>query len=44
MVILSAHSEPKIVFQGMTLGANGYISKPTKAGILLQAVKAVLGG
>jgi CheY-like chemotaxis protein len=43
VVILSAHSEPKIVFQGMTLGANGYISKPTKAGILLQAVKAVLG-
>ena len=25
------------------LGANGYISKPTKAGTLLQAVQAVLG-
>jgi len=43
VVILSAHSEPKVVFQGMSLGANGYISKPTKAGILLEAVKAVLG-
>ncbi len=43
VVILSAHSEPKIVFQGISLGANGYISKPTKAGILLEAVKAVLG-
>lgn len=43
VVILSAHSEPKVVFQGMSLGANGYISKPTQAGILLQAVKAVLG-
>jgi CheY-like chemotaxis protein len=44
VVILSAHSEPKIVFQGMSLGANGYISKPTRAGVLLEAVKTVLGG
>ena len=43
VVILSAHTKPKIVFQGMSLGANGYISKPTKAGTLLQAVQAVLG-
>ena len=44
IVVLSARSEPKDVFQCMNLGADGYISKPTKASILLQAVKAVLGG
>jgi CheY-like chemotaxis protein len=44
IVVLSAHSEPKDVYQCMSLGADGYISKPTKASILVQAVKAVLGG
>lgn len=44
IVVLSARSEPQDVFQCMTLGADGYITKPTKSGILLQAVKAVLGG
>lgn len=42
-VVLSARSEPQDVFQCMSLGADGYITKPTKSGILLQAVKAVLG-
>ena len=44
IVVLSARSEPKDVFQCMSLGADGYITKPTKASVLLQAVKAVLGG
>ncbi len=43
IVVLSARSEPKDVFQCMSLGADGYITKPTKAGVLLQAVQAVLG-
>lgn len=43
IIMLSARSEPKDVFQCMSLGADGYITKPTKADILLQAVKAVLG-
>ena len=44
IVVLSARSEPKDVYQCMSLGADGYISKPTNAAILVQAVKAVLGG
>ena len=44
IVVLSARSEPKDVYQCMSLGADGYISKPAKAGVMLQAVKAVLGG
>ena len=44
IVVLSARSEPKDVFQCMNLGADGYITKPTKASVMLQAVKAVLGG
>ncbi len=44
IVVLSAHSEPKAVYKCMSLGADGYISKPTRATTLVQAVRAVLGG
>ena len=44
IVVLSARSEPQDVFQCLKLGADGYISKPTKSSVMLQAVKAVLGG
>jgi len=43
VVILSARSEPGDVFEGLSLGADGYVTKPTKSSTLIQAVKAVLG-
>lgn len=43
VIILSARSEPRDVFEGISLGADGYITKPANASALLQAVKAILG-
>lgn len=43
VLVLSARSELKDVYQCLSLGADGYVTKPTKAGPLLQAVKAILG-
>lgn len=44
VIIFTSHSEPAQLNLGLALGADGYLSKPARAGALAAAVKAVLGG
>lgn len=44
VIILSGRTDPGDLMQGVTLGADAYLSKPTKAKSLMDAVHAVLGG
>lgn len=44
VIILSGHAEPENLLQGVTLGADGYVSKPVASQTLLNAIKTVLGG
>lgn len=44
VIIFTAHTEPQYLLQGVTLGADAYLSKPAKAQALMDAVKATLGG
>lgn len=43
VIIFTSHSEPAQLNLGLALGADGYLSKPAKAGALAAVVKAVLG-
>ena len=44
VLMLSALGERKDVTRGLTLGADGYITKPVLPSALLKAVEAVIGG
>lgn len=44
VLMLTALGERKHVTRGLTLGADGYITKPVLPSVLLQAVEAVVGG
>ena len=42
VVMVSAHAEPKHIQQAMTLGADGYLSKPVKVATLREMLAKVL--
>jgi CheY-like chemotaxis protein len=44
VVILSGQTDPDDLMQGVALGADAYLSKPTRAKSLMDAVHTVLGG
>jgi len=44
VLMLSALGERKDVTRGLTLGADGYITKPVLPSVLLKAVEAAIGG
>jgi two-component system, OmpR family, response regulator len=44
VMLLSALGERKDVTRGLTLGADGYITKPVLPSVLLKAVEATIGG
>ena len=44
VIILSGHTDPSDLMEGVSLGVDAYLSKPAKAQALMEAVKAVLGG
>jgi CheY-like chemotaxis protein len=44
VLLVTALGERKYVTRGLTLGADGYITKPVLPSVLLKAVEAVLGG
>jgi two-component system OmpR family response regulator len=44
VMLLSALGERKDVTRGLTLGADGYITKPVLPSVLLKAVEAAIGG
>jgi two-component system, OmpR family, response regulator len=44
VMMLTALGERKHVTRGLTLGADGYITKPVLPSVLLSAVEAILGG
>ena len=44
VLMLTALAERKHVTRGLTLGANGYITKPVLPSVLLKAVEATVGG
>jgi len=43
VIMLTGHSSPEHVLQGMTSGADGYVSKPYQFDALAIAIKTVLG-
>lgn len=44
VILLSALGERKDVTRGLSLGADGYITKPVLPSVLLRAVEAAIGG
>lgn len=44
VMLLSALGERKDVARGLTLGADGYLTKPVLPSVLLKAVEAAIGG
>ena len=44
VIIFSGHSGPQELQQGLSLGADAYLSKPAKAEAIIAAIKGVLGG
>jgi two-component system, OmpR family, response regulator len=44
VIIFSGHSGPQELQQGLSLGADAYLSKPAKAEAIVAAIKGVLGG
>ena len=44
VIMLSGHSSPEYLLQGLSLGADAYLSKPAKSKAVFDALKAVLGG
>ena len=44
VVMMTGRSEPADVAKGLTLGADGYVTKPFKVAGLVAAINAVLGG
>jgi CheY-like chemotaxis protein len=44
VIMLTVRSEPADLMQAVSLGADGYLTKPASASALLEAISAVLGG
>ena len=44
VILFTAHTGAAILAQAVTLGVDGFLSKPAKAGDVLAAVETVLGG
>jgi two-component system, OmpR family, response regulator len=44
VIMLTGHSGPEYLLQGLSLGADAYLSKPAKSQAVFDALKAVLGG
>ena len=44
VIMLTGHSAPEYLQQGLALGADAYLSKPAKSQAVFEALKAVLGG
>ena len=42
--MLSGQSAPEYLQQGLSLGADAYLSKPAKSQAVFEALKTVLGG
>ncbi len=44
VIMLSGSSAPEYLMQGLSLGADAYLSKPAKSQAIFEALNAVLGG
>jgi DNA-binding NarL/FixJ family response regulator len=44
IAILSAHNDPSLIKEALSLGADGYISKTSKTAIMLSAIRLILDG
>ena len=44
VIMLTGHSGPEYLLQGLSLGADAYLSKPARSQAVFDALKAVLGG
>ena len=44
VIMFSGHSAPEYLLQGLTLGADAYLSKPARSQAVFEALKVVLGG
>ena len=44
VLMVTSLGEREDVVRGLTLGASGYITKPVKPSVLMQAVESVLAG
>jgi DNA-binding NarL/FixJ family response regulator len=44
IAILSAHNDPGLIKEALSLGADGYISKTSKTTIMLSAIRLILDG
>ena len=44
VIILTGHSSPEYLLEGLKLGADAYLSKPAKSSAVFEALKLVLGG
>lgn len=44
VIMLTGHSAPEYLLQGLSLGADAYLSKPARSQAVFEALKAVLGG
>ena len=44
VVMLTGHSAPEYLMQGLSLGADAYLSKPARSQAVFDALKSVLGG
>ena len=44
VIMLSGHAAPEYLMQGLSLGADAYLSKPAKSQAIFEAIKTVLGG
>ena len=44
VIMLTGHSSPEYLLQGLSLGADAYLSKPARSQAVFDALTAVLGG
>jgi len=44
VILFSGHTAPEYLLQGLSLGADAYLSKPAKSQAIFEALKIVLGG
>ena len=44
VIMLSGHTAPEHLLQGLSLGADAYLSKPARSQAVFDALKTVLGG
>jgi len=44
VIMFSGHTAPEYLLEGLSLGADAYLSKPAKSQAIFDALKIVLGG